>query len=146
MKKPTIMLLTALLAVALAAPASGAPEGREVSKDYSMASGAFVGHGQFGSEVHWTLGAAYQSFEARSGERSVTLKVDDAFGETVMAHVHVYRNDDNKIDEEMDFCGTSKPIAVRSGTVVEVGTIMGFCDDNTPSIVTEGNITATFTR
>ena len=146
MKKISIALFAALFATGLMAPASGAADGREVSKDYSMASGGFVGHGEFGSEIHWTLGAQYQNFEARRGERSVTLAVEDSFGETVLAHVHVYRDGDKKVDQELDFCGASNPIAVRPGTVIEVGTIMGFCDDDSPSIVTEGTITATFSR
>ena len=138
--------LIAVSAVALlvaAAPALGAGGAREVTEDYRMSNGAFVDHG----EAHWTLGSAYAPFRAERGERWVTLAINDATGQPVRGHVHVDRDRDGKLDHQVDFCGkTAKPIAVQPGALVEVGVIMGLCDESTTSIVTEGTITATFSR
>ena len=113
-----------------------------------MASGAVVSHGQVeAGEVHWSAGSHYAKFRAERAEKFVTLAVEDTAGGAVMAHVHIDRDGDGEVDEQVDFCGeTSKPIAVSKGSVVEVGAIFGMCDESTPSIVTEGTITATFTR
>lgn len=141
MKKLIALSTVALLAAA--APASGAGKAREVTEEYTMSSGAFVGHG----EAHWTLGADYVRFVAERGERWVTLEVDDSTDQPVRGHVHIDVDGDGKLDRQLDFCGTTAtPIAVKPGTVIEVGTIVGLCDDMSPSIVTEGTITARFTR
>lgn len=75
------------------------------------------------------------------------LEIVDASGMTPSGHVHIDLDADGKLDRQVDFCGaTSKPITVRSGSIIEVGTIFGTCEDGSPSIVTEGTITATFTK
>jgi hypothetical protein len=146
MKTVTAIAGAALLV--LAAPASGAGKTREASEEYSMASGAVVSHGEVeGGEVHWSAGSHYAKFRAERAEKFVTLAVEDAAGGPVLAHAHIDRNGDGDLDQQVDFCGeTSEPIAVTKGSVVEVGAIFGMCDESTPSIVTEGTITATFTR
>ena len=142
MKKALLLLTAGLAAAALVAPA-GAATARRVTHDYTMANGAFVGHG----EAHWTLGAEYAVFEAKPGERELSLEIEDASGSPVRGHVHVYYGAGEKIDKTLDFCGaTPEPIALQPDTRIEVGTIMGLCDASTPSIVTEGTITATFHR
>ena len=141
MNKLTATIATALIAVSMAAPAAARAESREVTQEYTMANGAFVGHG----EAHWTLGAEYAVFRPERGERQVSITADDAVGEAVRVHVHVYRH--GKLDAQLDFCGsTDEPIKIQPGSFIEVGTIMGVCDNNTPSIVTEGMITATFSK
>ena len=145
MKTVTAIATVALLA--LAAPASGASKARDVTEGYSMASGAVISHGEVsGGEVHWSAGSHYAVFRAERGERFVTLAVEDQTGGPVMAHVHIDRNGDGKLDEQVDFCSESEPIAVSKASVVEVGAIIGMCDGSSPSIVTEGTITATFSR
>ena len=141
--KKAVAVLAVSLFVAAFATQAGAAQSRVVTEEYTMANGAFVGHG----EAHWTLGAAYTRFVAASGERNVTLEIADASGQPVRGHVHIDLDADGKLDRQVDFCGaTSKPISVRSGAVVEVGTLVGLCEDNSPSIVTEGTITATFSK
>ena len=141
--KKTVAVAAASLFVAAFAPQVGAAESRKVTEEYTIANGAFWGHG----EAHWTLGAAYTKFVAARGERSVSLEIADASGQPVRGHVHIDLDSDGELDRQVDFCGaTTKPISVRSGSVVEVGTLMGLCDENTPSIVTEGTITATFAK
>jgi hypothetical protein len=141
MKRLMVVATVALLASA--APAAGAGKAREVTHDYRMSNGAFVDHG----EAHWTLGAAYAPFRAVGGERFVSLAIEDAAGQPVRGHVHIDQDNDGKLDDQLDFCGsTAKPIALERGARIEVGTIVGLCDDSSPSIVTEGTITATFTR
>jgi hypothetical protein len=139
--------VTAVALLALAAPASGAAGGREVTENYSMGSGAVVSHGTVSdTEVHWTAGSQYLQFRAERGERFVSVVAEDTSGQPVAGHVHIDRDNDGKVDHEIDFCEkTAKPIAVTAGSVVEVGAIFGSCDDSW-SIVTEGSITATFTR
>ena len=144
----TITAIAAVALLALVTPASGAHSERQVTEEYSMASGAVVSHGEVtGGEVHWSAGSQYAVLRAERGEKFVTLTVEDQTGGPVLAHVHVDRNDDGELDEQVDFCGeTAEPIAVSKASVVEVGAIFGMCDDSSPSIVTEGTITATFTR
>ena len=144
MKKLIAAAGTCLIAVSLVTPATADVRGREVTQDYTMSNGAFVGHG----EAHWTLGAAYSVFKAEKDERRVSIAIQDAFGETVRGHVHInYNNGGKTLDDQVDFCGTTtEPIKVEPGSTIEVGTLMGFCDDNTPSIVTEGTVTATFSK
>jgi hypothetical protein len=145
--KRLMMVATVGLLIA-ASPAAGAGKSREATEAYSMASGAVVSHGEVsGGEVHWTAGSHYALFRAERGEKLVTLAVEDQAGGPVLAHVHVDRDGDGELDDEVDFCGkTSEPIAVSKATVVEVGALFGMCDESTPSIVTEGTITATFTK
>lgn len=143
--KTFVAVSVALLA--LAVPASGAGKGRETTGTYSMASGAVVSHGEVSdTEVHWTAGSHYLRFRAERGERFVSLAAEDSSGQPVAGHVHVDRDNDGKVDQVFDFCmKTATPIAVTAGSVVEVGAIFGSCDDSW-SVVTEGTITATFTR
>ena len=144
----TMVALVAAICLVAAAPAAGAAKSRKVTEEYSMASGAFISHGGSpGGEAHWTLGSEYAQFRAAARERAVSLSVEDASGGAVRAHVHIDQDGDGKLDKQLDFCGsTTDPIAVKPGAVIEVGTIVGTCDDTTPSIVTEGTITATFSR
>ena len=143
MKKATALIAAGLVTAALASPAV-AGSSREVTEEYTMSNGAFVGHG----EAHWTLGAEYAVFEAEEDERFVSLAIEDGSGGSIRGHVHInYNNGGKKLDDQVDFCGsTPKPIEIEPGATIEVGTLMGICDDNTPSIVTEGTITATFSR
>ena len=143
MKKLIAAIATGLMTMSLVAPASAA-RGRDVTAEYTMSNGAFVGHG----EAHWTLGAEYAVFTAEDDERTVSISIEDAFGGNVRGHVHINYNDGGKkLDDQVDFCGaTAEPIDVEPGSTIEVGTLMGICDDNTPSIVTEGTITATFSK
>ena len=145
MKKMAILLAAGLVlngAAALASPT------RTETSEYTMANGAIVSHGEVSpGEAHWTLGSDYARFRAAPGERAVALEIVDSSGYTVRGHVHIDVDGDGEFDRQADFCGsTTKPIAVRTGSVVEVGTVFGTCEDGSPSIVTEGKITATFTK
>ena len=146
MKKSLLVVIPALLLSATTV-GSAAPT-RTDTAEYTIADGAAVGHGEVGNpEVHWTIGADYSRFRAARGERSVMLEIVDASGMTASGHVHIDLDADGKLDRQHDFCGaTSKPLAVRPGAIVEVGTIFGTCEDGSPSVVTEGTITATFTK
>ena len=146
MKTALGVLITGLLV--LGGYTATASPTRTDTAEYTIASGAAVGHGELGnSEVHWTLGADYAVFEAARGERAVSLEIVDSSGMTARGHVHIDLDGDGKLDRQVDFCGsTTKPISVRGGSVIEVGTIFGVCEDGSPSIVTEGEITATFTK
>src|SRR5688500_17713994 len=101
-----LMAVATVALLAAATPAAGAGKAREVSEGYSMASGAVVSHGEVsGGEVHWNAGSHYALFRAERGEKLVTLAVEDQAGGPVMAHVHVDRNGDGELDEQVDFCG-----------------------------------------
>ena len=148
MKKTLLVVIPALL-LSVTSAGSAAPT-RTDTAEYTIANGAAVGHGEVGdpeTEVHWTLGSDYARFRAARGERSVMLEITDQSGMTASGHVHIDLDADGKLDRQHDFCGaTSKPLAVRPGAIVEVGTIFGTCEDGSPSVVTEGTITATFTK
>jgi hypothetical protein len=54
---------------------------------------------------------------------------------------------DGELDKIEDFCAeTPKPIAVGEAKKIELGVIFGSCPDDSPALVTQGTVTATFTR
>lgn len=141
----TILKMFALaVAGLLATPGTGmtASSARAVEKTYSMSNGMIVAS----SQAYWTIGVQFTTFRARAGERTVTLSIKDSVASNVRGHIHTDIDGDGDIDEAGDFCSESDPIKVRPGQRVEVAVLLGECPDGEPSVVTEGTITATFTR
>lgn len=134
------IVITCLLMIA--APAHAAPSDREVTKPYSMPNGMVVGTLQ----VYSTLTTEYLVFKARAGERSVTFSIADATGADVRGHVHLDFDGDGQMDDGEDFCSESDPIQVRPGQRVMVGVMLGHCRGGEPSLVTQGTVTATFSK
>lgn len=144
MRKGLLALAATLVATSLATPSVGAAGNRTETEDYTMSNGMVV----FDStEAHWTIGTAYQVFRARPGERLVSFSIADDTGQAVRGHIHMDMDNDGKLDHAKDFCSeTPKPLEVRAGQKIEVGVLLGQCPDGSPSIVTEGTITATFLK
>ncbi len=144
MRRALVVLVTGLTIAGLTVPASLASADREVTRDYSMSSGMVTD----GAEAHWYLGTEYQVFRAQPGEKHVSLTITDSTGQPARGHIHMDMNGDGKLDHVEDFCTTTAdPIAIRPGRKIEVGVVMGTCPDGTtPSIATQGTITATFSK
>ena len=144
MRKLVTVLIACFLLTALLAPASGAPAGRQVSREYTMSHGVIAFNT---AQAHWTLGAAYEVFRPNPGERFVALSITDDSGMPARGHVHMDADGDGKLDKIEDFCAeTPQPIAVGEAKKIEVGVIFGSCPDDSPAIVTQGTVTATFTK
>lgn len=147
MRRIVGLVLAGLLAASLATPAAAGRSGRTVTKDYTMADGAIVSHGGGGAEAHWYLGANREIFRIRPAERFVSFSISDNAGQPVRGHIHIDTDGDGRLEELDDFCEeTPKPIAVGVAREVEVAVIFGPCHGGDLSIVTQGTITATFSK
>lgn len=144
MRKLLASVTIALLATSLLAPASGAPSKRKVTREYTLANGMVVFNS---AEAHWTVGTAYQVFRPRAGERFVSFSITDDSGLPARGHIHIDANRDGELDPIDDFCDeTPEPIKLGKAKKIEVGVIFGTCPDDTPAVVTQGTVTATFSR
>ena len=144
MRKLMLVTLIATLVAAAFAPAHAGRRTRQATSDYTMAEGMVT----FDSQAHWTVGTEPHVFTAKRAERAVTFSIADSIGRPVRGHAVLDTDGDGQVDHRAAaFCGeTTQPIAVRPGQRVQVRVLMGTCEDGTPSIVTQGTITATFTR
>lgn len=144
MGKLTPTLVACVLAVVLGAPASGAPSDRKVTKEYTMANGMVIYES---THATWDIGTAWKTFRPQPGEQFVSFSVSDDTGQPVYGHIHLDDAGGKRIDREIDFCNeTQKPIRVDSTRRIEVAVFLGTCPNATPSVVTQGTITATFTK
>lgn len=142
MRKIVAILIGCCLAAACLTPVS-AGGGRQESQEYSLSTGV-AGHG---TEAHWSMGTKYQVFRPREGERFVSLTIADKTGLPARGHIHMDADGDGKLDHITDFCGgTLDPIPVGRAKKIEVGVIFGTCPDDSPAVVTQGVVTATFTK
>jgi hypothetical protein len=146
MKKVSIVLAAGLLSAALIAPGHAGPSSRTVTRNYSMANGMFVS--QLGNaEVHWSLGTQWKVFRTKAGEHLLSLSVKDDTGRPVLVNLSIDADSDGKEEDEFNVCSDRlQNIKVRPGAEVWVGVLFGTCEDGSPSIVTNGTITATFSR
>jgi hypothetical protein len=145
MRKIVVVLVVGLVALSGFAPANGAAN-RTVNKPYTMANGVVV----YGSiYAGWTLGTPYKVFRPEAGDRFVSFTIADEAGQPSRGHIHMDANGDGKL-EHLDFCTeTPKPLRVGHAKKIEVAVLLGTCADEadpTPSVVTQGTITATFSR
>ncbi|MDP9067923.1 MAG: hypothetical protein M3N53_06205 [Actinomycetota bacterium] len=141
MRKIIPTLIAALLSVSLAPTSGAAASDREVTKAYTMANGTVVYNS---ASAEWSIGTQYKVFRPQPGERFVSISVSDDAGQPVSGHVHIRR--EGKLDH-VDFCNeTQTPIELGAAKKVEIGVHLGTCSDATPSLVTQGTITATFSR
>jgi hypothetical protein len=145
MRKIVVILSVGLISLSGLASASGAAS-RTVDKPYTMANG-FVVYGSI--YAGWTLGTPYKVFRPKAGDRFVSFSIVDEAGQASRGHIHMDANGDGKL-EHLDFCTkTPKPLRVGQAQKIEVAVLLGTCADETdptPSVVTQGTITATFSR
>jgi hypothetical protein len=143
MRRLILFALGSTIALTLIPSASGVERAREVSRPYDLASGVRLPD----SEVHWSLPAVTTGarFRAQPGETSVTIEIEDRLGGVAIAHVHIDRNGDGRLDVDKDACGT-KParFSITAQSRIEVYPVAGVCPDGTPALVTQGRIHATF--
>lgn len=143
MRKIVAIAAACLFVASLIGPASGAPSDRKVTKQYTMANGMVV----FDSaEAQWSVGTAWKIFRPEAGERFVSVSVSDEADQPVYGHIHLKPEADGKT-KDVDFCNeTTKPIRLGAAKKIDVAIFLGTCSDGTPSVVTEGTITATFSK
>lgn len=143
MKRAVVALLASGLLVAGLMTPVAAKDARTDSEPYTMAEGMVV----FGTGAEWSLGTQYIDFDARPGERYVDFRIDDDSGLDARGHIWVDPDGDTAYEMVRDFCNeTNRPLRVRRSQKILISVIFGTCDDGTPSVVTQGTITATFSR
>ncbi len=124
-----------LMMGSVAAPGSAGPSGRTVRGSYSGAGGFVAGDtvGTIQTGTNWV------AFDARRGERWVTISINDGASGTVLGYVHSGAR-------ESSFCqATDRPIRVVPGQTIYVAGMVGLCDGS-PSVVTTGEVEVTFSR
>lgn len=139
---PKAFVIATALSLLMGTVSAASPSPRVVERPYSMSNGMVTGN----SEAYWTVGTAFKAFKARRGERTVVFSITDEASPNVRGHIHTDVDGDGDVDHEADFCSESEPIAVRPGQRIEVAVLLGECPDGEASLVTEGTITATFSR
>lgn len=139
---PKAVAIAVASLVMLVTSSAASPSQRAAERRYSMSNGMVAGS----SEAYWQIGTEFKVFKARPGERRVVFSIVDEAGPNVRGHIHTDVDGDGDVDHEADFCSESEPIAVRPGQRIEVAVLLGECPDGEPSVVTEGTITATFSR
>lgn len=147
-KKVLLGLLSAALGLSLLMPAAGAaPIGpRSVEEAYDSFSGVVLPN----AEAHQSLvmdGVVF--FKPLPGERHVSLAITDAAGGEIFAGVFLDRNGDGYYrGNRVEFCGsTTAPLLLpRKTAQIAVELYQGTCPAGTPSVVTNGTVTARFTR
>ncbi|MGH2756739.1 MAG: hypothetical protein ACRDI3_03015 [Actinomycetota bacterium] len=144
MRRIVVALTAALLVASLLGPTSAAAaSNRTVTKPYTMAHGMVI----YGAtHATWSIGTAWKIFIPKPGERFVSFSVSDDTDQPVFGHIHIDANGNGR-KEHIDFCSeTSKPIRLGATEKIEVAVFLGTCPDGTPSLVTQGTVTATFSR
>jgi hypothetical protein len=82
------------------------------------------------------------AFETTPKDRWMTVEIEDATGGAVFALAS------QEIDTSYyeNICSKSKTFKIGGGLPVYVWVLTGVCEDNTPSTVTTGTVTATFSN
>ena len=128
--------------IVLTATGSAASSKRTAEKSYSMSNGMITGTGS----AYWTIGSDLKKFRTKAGERTVVVSVADEIGTEVRGQIYTDVDGDGDIEQAADFCNESRPVRVRPGQRVQVAVLLGECPDGESSVVTEGTITATFSK
>ncbi|MDQ4025383.1 MAG: hypothetical protein M3217_07825 [Actinomycetota bacterium] len=142
---PAVAAAAAVIAVALVAPANGAPR-RVHMEEFPYQTPAIGAHAELAYgwyyDCEMQVGCAIVPSAARN--RWVDLEIQDATGTTVYGAVYSMPGGNHY----RDFCGsTDEPIYVRKGIELLVHVIPGVCPGTTtPSTPTRGTVVATFSR
>ena len=118
------------------AQAGRKPKARTATIDYTNPNAVSIGPGNLAVYSEPTGG--FHLFKTKRSEDHASFAVEDASGQAVAAAI--YQNGD-LVDR---FCGSADNIKLPGGTSVIVELYAGVCQDNTPSMVTQGTITGTF--
>ncbi|HWL65571.1 MAG TPA: hypothetical protein VNP73_06310, partial [Actinomycetota bacterium] len=81
-------------------------------------------------------------FKPRSGERFVSVEIEDGLGQPVYFWIG------QREEDLQEYCGTmDKPLRIQPRLEITVFLIEGTCRGTyTPSVVSRGTVTATFTN
>jgi hypothetical protein len=139
-----MFLATVLLTVAVpSAAATGTSVDRSVTRPYQLPEGVVVA----GNGAEFEHPVKTLSFRSRRSERRVSFQVSDESGLSARGHVYVDKDDDGRWEKIGEFCSeTDRPIQVAPRQRVAVALLSGTCEAGDPSLITQGELTATFTR
>lgn len=124
-------------------PTPADPIQRTASAQYSAAQGAIARTGTVSCDDD---NQPCFKFPAQDGERYITVSINDAAGESVLAWIQQDIDGDGASDGEWTkICNsTAAPIRIAPGAVVKVMLDAGSCPDGSDSAPTQGSITVTF--
>ena len=111
-------------------------KGRTATLEYDKPNAFWVG--PFDVSVYTNGFADFMTFKTKRSERNVSFSVEDASGMPVSGAVF------QKGERVGRFCGAGD-VKLPGGKYIIVTLYTGTCEDNSPSVVTEGTIMATFT-
>ena len=139
MRKFIVAVAVAGLVVASfggSASAGKKAKGRTATLEYANPNSFWVGPADV--SVYTNGFADFLTFKTKRSEHNVSLSVEDASGIPVSGAVF------QKGERVGRFCGAGD-VELPGGKSIIVSLYVGTCEDNSPSVVTEGTITATFT-
>ena len=130
-----IILILAVAMVATSASGAAATGGvHTATRPYTVERGAVVNDGA----STW-VGTQPETFVAGPRDHRVTIALADDSGQAVAGRVEIG-------DQAVEFCSqTDQPLPVHKGDEINVSATFGPCG-SAVSTVTQGTITATFTR
>jgi hypothetical protein len=127
------LLLSSIGGQALAGKASKA---RTATIEYANPNA--VSTGDFNVSFYSEQTGGFHVFKTKKSENLASFQIEDASGQAVSAAL--YQN--GKLVDR--FCGSGDDIKLPGGKHVIIELYAGACEDNTPSVVTQGTITGTF--
>lgn len=144
MRKPAFAVAAGIAALVLGGTAVAAPVMRTEEQPYTGANGARAED----VEAHVFVSGNPEDvrFQARPGERRVTLSIEDQSGLPAFGAVRIYDRG-GELATTLDFCGAmAEPVSIPASATVGVRLMGGVCDDGTPVVATTGVVVATFGR
>ena len=148
MRHRWMMMVALALGVAVAAPAavgSAAESHRSVVVSYDKPGGLVLVYPTGGQVITNVVLDDEETVAAKRGESTVSVEIADASGLGPVADVHIDHDGDGLPEVHKWICGaTEKPLKVRTGSEVSVRPYSGMCEDGSPSVATQGEITLTF--
>ena len=108
---------------------------RTATLDYANPNAVWVG--PFDVTVYTDAVAEFLTFRTKRSEDHVSISVEDASGLPVSGAIF------QKGDRVGRFCGEGD-LDLPGGKYIIVTLYVGMCEDNSPSVVTKGTITASF--
>lgn len=132
-----IVALGLVLASSLSGAAlAGKKASRTARADYTSPNSVGAGEQRYG--VYSDVTGWYLSFKTKPGEDHVSLNVTDKTGTAVAGTIYI------KGERKTHFCGSSDDVRLNGARSISVILWTGACEDDTPSVVTQGTVEAVF--